>query len=142
MAQTKGTDTGTGIDGFGVTLSGATTGALGMITKVSIPGFEASEIDVTTMNSPDKWRRFIAGLKDAKQFNFDLVYDKVNTGDILAAFAAENEAWTIELPDGSTFVCDGFIQKLGTEIPMGDKITQSMTIRLSGPPTFNEASGA
>lgn len=136
MPQVKGTDPGDGIDGYGTTLVGATLNAIGMITRVSLSGCDADMIDITTMNTTGKWKRFIAGLKDAKDVSFDLVYEKANMATLLGGLGGAAEVWTIEFPDGSTFACSGVIQHLGTTSPNGDKITQTLTIKFSGQPTF------
>lgn len=136
--EVLGTDPGDGIEGIGTTLNGAVSGAIGMITKISIEGAEADEIDVTTMNSPGKWRKFIAGLKDAKGINLELVYHKVNMTKVIALVGGDNENWVITFPDGSTLTNKGFVKKLGTAIPFETKVTQQATIRLSGPPTWVE----
>ncbi len=134
---------GEGISGFGSTLVGAVTGEIGEITNISVPGLEANAIDKTNMKSTDGWKEKIAGLKDAKQIQADLIYEADNMATILEAVGEANESWTITFPDGSTFVCDGFIQSLGgTKIPMDDKIVQSITIELSGVPVFTEGPSA
>lgn len=141
MSEVLGTDPGTGISGFGTRLSGASTGAIGMITKVNINGVEVDMLQVTTMNSPGRYRQFIAGLKDAKDMTLELVYQKDNMAVLLAAQGAPNELWTVTFPDGSTYVQLGFFKKLGTAIPFDDKITQSASLQFSGSPTFHAGSG-
>ncbi len=141
MPEVLGTDPGTGISGFGTKLQGATQGAIGMITKITIVGQEADEYDVTTMNAPSKYKKFIAGLIDAKEITLELIYEPTNMAVLLAAVGAANENWTVTFPDTCTFVCSGHIKNLGTPIPFNDKITQTATIRLSGPPTFHVPSG-
>lgn len=131
-----------GISGFGTTVKGASQGEIGEVTRLSIPGQQASVIDVSTMKSPDGWREKIAGFKDARQLQIDMLYESENMASLLEGLGDSNEEWTVTLPDGSTFVCDGFIQDLGEAIPMDDKITQSMVIELSGKPVFTPASGA
>lgn len=141
MPQVLGTDPGEGISGFGTTLEGASTGPLGMITRMQLGGLDVTtDIDITTMNTPARWMLFIAGLKDAKDVSMDLLYEKTNMATILAALGGTNEAWTITFPDGSTLVCDGYIKHLGSQIPVNDKIAQTATLKLSGPPTFTPGS--
>lgn len=125
-----------GQSGYGTTFSGATTGAIGEITRVGLPGISVDEIDVTTMDSTEAWKEFIAGLKDAGEASLTLLYEKANTATLMGAVGAANEVWTITLPDGSTFACSGFIKSLGGESPQEDKISQTATVRFSGEPTF------
>ena len=138
MPQVAGTDPGLGMHGWGTTLSGAVTGVIGMILTISHDGAEADEIDITTMNSPGKWRQFVSGLKDAQAMTVNLVYEKSNMSTLMANYALANETWIITLKDGSTLTVSGFIKQVGSEIPFDDKITQVCTIRLSGPAVFAE----
>jgi hypothetical protein len=143
--ETIGVDPGTGSTGTGVTLQGSVTGPVGMIVKITFDGQEAGETDVTTSNNAianQKYRTFIPTLLDAKGANLDLLYERENMALILSRLAQPNEAWTITFPDGSTFVTQGHIKKLGTAIPDDDKITQTLTLRFSGKPSFNSASGS
>ena len=139
MPQVLGTDPGVGISGFGCTLKGASTGVLGMIDKVALDGVEVDPIDISTMNNAQAYKTFIAGMKDAKSVTFDLVYEPKNTASIMTALGV-TDTWTIKLPDTCTFVGSGFITKLGTQVPKGDKISQSMTIKYSGVLTYNVGS--
>jgi predicted secreted protein len=142
MSESIGTDPGTGEIGSGTTLQGSSTGAIGMVNKISIEGQETDEIDVTTMNTPLRWRAFVAGLKDAKGINVDLTFEATNTGILIAAVnAAIVETFTVTFPKGSTFSNLGFIKKHGIMIPFDTKITASLLIRLSGPPTWHNGSG-
>lgn len=129
-----------GISGFGATLSGATFGTVGQITKLSLPGIDAGEIDVTTMDSVEKWKEFIASLKDAGELSVDVLYTDSQYGALLDAIGGDNEDWTITLPDGATFVCAGFLKSVGGEVPMDGAIANALGIRLSGKPTFTEPS--
>ena len=125
-----------GISGFGATLSGASTGAIAQITSISVSGMEVDDLDVTTMLSPNGWKEFVAGLKDASEIALQLLYFKTAHNTIQGALGSANEAWTVTLADSATFVCSGYIKSLGIESPMEDKMTQSCTIKLSGEPEF------
>ena len=47
------------------------------VLNISGPSLSRDTIDVTTMDSPDEWIEFIAGLNDVGEITFDLVYDSV-----------------------------------------------------------------
>ena len=129
-----------GMSGLGTTLTGSSTGLLGAIRKISFPGMSAGEIDLSTLDSVDGWKEFIASMKDTGSLSFEVVYSAARAEALFAAFAGANETWTIALPDGSTFACDGFIKELGGEIPMeNDSVVQTVGLRMSGPPTFTPA---
>lgn len=129
--------------GYGTTLSGATTGSIAEIVSIEIDGMEADEVDVTTMDSTNGWKEFLAGLKDAGSMTLTLVFEAANYAKILAAFAGTAEAWTITLPEGSTFVCTGWIKSAGNmSVPVEGRIENTATLRWSGEPTFTAGSGS
>lgn len=130
-----------GLSGHGTTLEGESAGSIGEITRIAIGGLEASEIEVTTMDSTDAWREFIAGLLDAGELEIDLRYEKSNFDTILGLLGGSNDTWTITIPDDSTFVCDGFFKTLGNEMPVDGGVEGSASIRLSGKPVFSASSG-
>ncbi len=125
--------------GHGTTLSGATTGTIAQIVSMKLPDQKADDIDITTMESVGKWREFMAGLKDAGALTLQLLYEKANYNIVLGALGGAAEVWTITFPDGSSFACSGYINANGGDDPLDDKITQSVTFKLSGEPTFTPA---
>ena len=132
-----------GIHGWGSTLAGSTVGTIGQILKISIPTVEADAIDISTMDSTDKWQSFIPGMINAGQLDVDLAYYKTDAKIILDEIGGTVETWTITLNDEtsvltspSTFACSGYIKGVGNAIPFEDKVTSTITIKLSGAPTF------
>jgi len=122
--------------GCGATLSGSVTGAFGEIMSISLPDQKRDDIDITTMDSTEMWREFMPGLRDAGALNMTVLYEKTNYNKVQTAFTADAETWTITLPDGSTFASSGYINANGGEIPLDEKIQQTVTMKLSGKPTF------
>jgi hypothetical protein len=130
-----------GISGYGTTIEGGSgTGALAEIISISIGGMSRTDIDLSTMDSSNAYKQFIGGMIDAGEVSLSFVYEKGNHDAMQDALTADNELWTITLPDGSTFSCDGYMKNVSMEIPMDDKISQSATLKLSGEPTFTPAS--
>lgn len=129
-----------GQSGFGTTLSGSTSGAVANITSITTPGPEAGDIDVTVMSSTLGWREHIpSGLKEAGTIEVGCWYVKAQSAVFAALVGAASQTWTITLPDGSTWACSGYVQKLGGESPLDGGITQPITIKLTGQPTFTAA---
>lgn len=125
--------------GHGTVLSGATTGVIGLIRSMDRGGLERDDIETSTMDSIDKWRTFIPGMKNAGELSMELLYKKENAEKVLTAFEADAEDWTITYPCGSTFVCSGYLRASSDAIPYDAEITQSVTLKLSGKPTFTAA---
>ena len=139
-----------GLHGHGADFSiGGTT--IGNIIRISGPSFSRDPIDISTMDSTNKLREFIPGMIDAGEVTFDLNFEGAATGgskillDQITATAAQ--AMQVILDDAggtttqkSTWACNGFITGLGVEVPFDDKVVQSVTVKLTGEPTFTEHS--
>ena len=128
--------------GISTSLAGATAGTIGNIISITLPNQTRDSVETTTMGSTSNFREFIPGLLNAGEISVELNYDGSASGNadsLQTALETVAEVWTIKFPDDSTFVCSGFITSLGGASPMDDKITQSVTIKLTGKPTFTEA---
>ncbi len=130
-----------GQHGHGTTLTGGSTGLIGNVISMSGPSQVRDSLDISTMDSTSKFREFISGMIDAGEVTFDVNYDGAAGGtanDLNTALTAATETWTIAFPDTSTWACSGFITGLGFADPFDDKITQSVTIKFTGVPTYTD----
>jgi len=136
-----------GIHGHGATLAiGATT--IGNITTITGPSEARDPIDISTMDSTSKFREFIPGMSDAGEITMDLNYDgtAAGTADALNTLYLSTASETITInfnettdaTNNSTFASVGFITALGHAIPFDDKVSQSLSCKLTGVPTFTD----
>ena len=129
-----------GLHGHGTSLS-INAIVIGNIVSISGPDQSRDSIDISTMDSTDKWREFTTGMLDAGEITFDLNYDGAAVGtanDLNTAFTAVASTILVTLPDTSSFSASGFITALGTAIPFDDKVSQSVTVKLTGAMTFTD----
>jgi len=135
-----------GIHGHGAILSFDAT-AVGNIISISGPNPSRDSIDISTMDSTAKFREFIPGMLDAGEVTFELNYDGTAAGtanDLQLLKTNSAQYWHITFPDHTTeasksdIYCQGFITALGHAIPFDDKVTQSVTVKLSGVPVFTD----
>lgn len=130
-----------GIHGHGTVLAGSGAGTIGNIINVDT-GMSRDVIDKSTMDSTSKAREKIAGMLDAGDLSLTINYDGSAAGVANALHTAflsgTPETWTITYPDTSTHAFSGFISALGAAAPFDDKITQTVTIALTGVPTFTD----
>ena len=131
-----------GTHGHGCTLVGATAGTIGNIVSVEMGGEVRDPIDISTMDSTSKFREFIGGMADPGEITAQVNYDGSASGvmqNLHVQYAAGlAETWTFNLADTSKFVAQGFITNLGVAAPYEDKITQSLTIKLTGVPVYTD----
>ena len=132
-----------GEHGHGASLVGSVTGDVGDIISISGPNISIDSIDISSMDSSNKFGEFIPGMLDAGELTFEVNYDGSAGGtanDLQTALTTEAaETWTITFPDtaGSNWVVSGFVSALGNAIPFDDKITQSLTITFTGLPAWS-----
>ena len=113
------------------------------ITSIGEQSSEAEEIDVTTLDSPNRAKEYIQGAKDAGSIEVSI--NNCFDGQIAAlkavyASGAVRE-WIETFPDNAgTLTYSGYISTLtfGEATPDG-LVTASFTIRLSGEPVYAEA---
>ena len=116
---------------------------IGNITTITGPGQARDPIDISTMDSTSKFREFIPGMSDAGEITCDLNYDGTAAGsandlNTLYKSTATDLIWRVTLPDTSYYQSNGFVTGLGHAIPFDDKVSQSLTLKLSGVPTYTD----
>lgn len=109
------------------------------------PEVSVETIDVTTHDSEDAFNEFLAGMADGGEVPFDLVFDpNLAAHETLynAVAARKLHAFQIQLPGftntsaGGYFAFKGLFTKAGAAFPVKDKIGMSMSIKVSGKPSF------
>lgn len=134
--------------------------AIGNVISITGPTQTRDAIEISTMDSTSKYREFTPGMLDAGEYTFDVNYDGSDSGD--ATFLGGTNAATGLLKSNNTalsyylifndngthntnasnvvyhshWFCKGLMTALGHAIPFDDKITQSITIKLTGVPTY------
>ena len=109
------------------------------LTSIGEIGVESEEIDATDLDSPNNYKEFIAGNKDAGEVSLaGNIKDESNVEKMLALAESQSmEDWTVTYPSGATWTFKGFVKsfKDGEKTPDG-LATFSATIRISGKPTY------
>ena len=101
------------------------------------------EIDVTTLDSPNGAKEFIAGVVDFGSFDIaGNIVDGVQVSALYAVFnGQQNRNFEIETPSGTKLALSGYFSTFG----FGEKTTDGLdtfkaTIRVSGAPQYTPAS--
>lgn len=112
------------------------------LTSIGEIGVESEEIDATDLDSPNNYKEFIAGSKDAGEVSLaGNIKDESNVEKMLALAESQTiEEWTVAYPSGATWTFSGFVKsfKDGEKTPDG-LATFSATIRVSGKPVYAKA---
>lgn len=133
-----------GVQGAGSTIkftNGTATTTLAQVTSIGLPGISVADIDISTMDSTAKWRSFIPGMKDGGDLAVDCVYESSNSSALVAIVGVAG-TWTIQVNDaaaptsGSKFTFAGYLKSMGGAVPFEDKVTQTITVKVAGQPSF------
>jgi hypothetical protein len=104
---------------------------MGELISLNLPEFDTDDIDMTHSMSSGNLREFKAGLSDGGEVEAD--YARA-----LAMRGVDTE-FVITLEDGSTSTFDGYVKNVGGEGSVGEKISATVTIKVSGLPVFDPA---
>lgn len=112
------------------------------LTSIGEIGVESEEIDATDLDSPDNYKEFIAGSKDAGEVSLaGNIKDESNVEKMLSLAESQTiEEWVVAYPSGAKWTFKGFVKsfKDGEKTPDG-LATFSATIRVSGKPTYTKS---
>ena len=108
------------------------------VTTISVGGVQVGSIETTHLASASAFKEFVAGLGDGGELSMTLNYAKATMVSLYSG-ARVVAAFTLVLPDASTFVGNGFWTNLGIAIPEDDRVTQDVTIKITGKPVFTSS---
>jgi predicted secreted protein len=127
--------------------SGSAWEAIGEVTDINGPGMTRATIDTTHLATEGGYRTFITGFRDAGTLTFTMNFTR-DSFELLKTDFESDDAVDFELvlpdEDNTSFEFSGLVTEMPLTIPTDDKITNSVTIKISGAITVNsgEASGA
>ena len=133
---------------FGTSLtkkkSGSESGDLKIanLTSIGEIGVESEEVDVTDHDSPDGYKEFEPGAKDAGELAIaGNIKDESNVEKMLALAESQSmEEWEVKYPSGATWTFRGFVKSFKDGEKTFDGVaTFSATIRISGKPEYKKA---
>lgn len=129
------------INAFGTLLKmGATE--IAEVTNISAPSVSRDSIEYTSHSSAGGFREFMPGLKDGGEVSLDInwdpsnathqsLYTQLNTG-------TANTAFSIVFPNAWEFNFNGHVTGFDATAPIDDRLTASVTIKVSGQPTLED----
>lgn len=112
------------------------------VTSISGPARKRETIDVTTHDSPDGWMEFIGSLKDGGEIGLEINYDPTDTTHDLDDDFDDVDPRNyriVLLPDTAdemTWAFAGILTELSDEFPYDDKMSRSMTVKVTGKPVL------
>ncbi len=112
---------------------------IGEATNITGPELERDTIDVTSHDSPNRFREYVGGLVDGGEVGFEVNWDPAIHNVLKADFQdplPRNYRIVLPTPPGGTWTFPGFITGMGHEYPHDDKMSAEFTFKISGEPVF------
>lgn len=111
------------------------------VRSIDPPKGTGTIVESTTMDNPNAFKQYIAGLRDAGTITFQLAADPADAGyqhviqDWVSGVLRD---WEIVLSDvGQTlFSFSAFVQNFEHKSPIDGLFTADVTLKISGKPTF------
>ena len=126
--------------------NGSTWAAIANVNSISGPSMSRDTIDVTSLDSTGGYREFIAGFRDPGTVQLTMNFSSATYALMKADFDAETLGnYEILFPaegDNYSFEFAGLVTELPVEITADDKVTSTVTIKISGAVTVNSGAAA
>jgi predicted secreted protein len=125
--------------------SGAAWANIAEINSISGPNMTRDTIDVTSLDSTAGYREFIGGFRDGGTVQLAMNFIRASLDTMKTDFESDTiQNYEIVLPDdeNTTLEFTGLVTELPLEIPPDDKITMTVSIKVSGQVTVNSGSGS
>ena len=112
------------------------------VVSITPPGVTREAVEATHLKSPDRYKEFIAGLKEAGEASLTLNFVPSASDAVFEAFDAASGKYQITFPNGVMMRFDGFFTAYNPpELTAEGKMEASATIKATGKPTLHAASG-
>lgn len=121
------------------------TNAIAELTSIAGLELSADSIEVTTMDSPNSYRQFVGGLRDAGEVSISGSFNATAHSPLLTDFEAGTSAsYTIEFPDrlttsGTKWTFTAIVTGYSTGAELEDLVSFEATLKVSGKPTLTAA---
>jgi hypothetical protein len=118
---------------------------LSEITNMSPPNFQADDVDVTHMQSPDRTREFTPGLIDPGEASFEMNWVQGSDTDIILLNlkrAATKVSWKFVWANGTYWEFLGYVKGYETSAAVEDKQSATCSIKVSGSETISYIAAA
>ena len=121
---------------------------VGSLTSIGEIGAEASEIDITTLDSPDGAKEYASGDIEAGDCEIAGYIKKTTDEDTVTKMMAllksgATEAWKVTFPSGAYWSFNAYVKAFRTTEETTDGLIGfNATLRISGLPAYTTASEA
>ncbi len=104
------------------------------LTNIGGPSISVDTIDVSSHDSPNAFREFVAGLIDAGEISFEGNLIDLDQSDEIMDAIEDREVFGFEIqfPEGEQWEFDGIVTGMETSAPHDGKIGFSASVKATG----------
>ena len=120
--------------------SGSTYTAIAEINSIQGPNMSRETIDTTALDTSGGYRTFVPSFRDAGEIVLEMNFTQAGYITMKTDFESSSLVYyQIVFPDtpNTTFEFGAYVTALGNSIPTDDKITQTVTLKISGTVTVS-----
>lgn len=129
--------------GYGATFArdsgGGVFADIAEVVSITPPQMSRDTPDATHLASPDGYREFISGLRDGGEISLELNFVPADATQTLLRTDFDGDApvdYQITFPDTSNVTATAFVTALSPSVPLDDKMALSVTLKVTGKPTW------
>ena len=114
--------------------------AIAEVNSIDGPNMSRDTIDVTSLDSTGGYREFIGGFRDGGEISLEMNFTFAGYEAMKTDFeSSDKQDYQIVMPDAgnTTFDLSGFVSSIGMAVPTDDKVTATVTIKISGQVTLS-----
>lgn len=114
--------------------------AVAEVNSITGPGMTRATIDVTSLDSSGGYREFIPGFRDGGEISLNMNFSLDSYDDLKLDYESETiQSYSIVLGDTNetTFSFSGYVTSISLAVPLDDKVTSDVTIKISGTVTLD-----
>lgn len=109
--------------------------AIAEVFDLTPPSDTMDMVDVTHFGSPNRTREFVSGLVDPGECSFEMNFVPGSASDMaIQAWKVSGEGKTcrITYPNATTWTFTGYLTGYEPAVPLEDKMTATVTIKVTG----------
>lgn len=113
--------------------------ALAEVKSITPPSADVDQVEVTHMQSPDRYREFISGLIDSGEASFEMNFIPGSTSDLrifellnLPVGQSRRRVCKISFPNGRVWTFNAEVVGYEPTVPFDDVMTATVTLKVSG----------
>lgn len=114
--------------------------AIAEVGSITGPNLSRASIDVTSLDSTGGYREFIGSFRDGGELTFEMNFTRdgyIFMKEDLESDVKQNYQIILTDTGATTFDFLGFVTALGLAVPLDDKVSSSVTIKISGQVTVS-----